>query len=117
MIPFDYMKTTRITLPIAAFDQFKPDWSQQARLPEWCVFCVNDVRMRIALVRRQTRIADDAVRPEIGDIDLQNIPGWLYRIRNFHAEGFGPQRPKGLPVQANLRGVFHVAKIEGYPRM
>ena len=68
--------------------------------------------LREDAVVRLLLVADEAVRPGVGDADLKRMPAWLGRARKLYAVRRMPKGANALSVDKHLRDVAHVAEVE-----
>ena len=79
------------------------DRSQQAGLDQGCVLGeLCDVGPGQSLFRREGLVADDAIGPEVDDLDLEAVARRLDRVGHVHAEGRRPEHAEVLAVETDL---------------
>ena len=67
---------------------------------------------RQTLLRRQRRVTDQAVGPQVGHRDFQQVAGGLNRAGDLDAERASPEHAQVLAVQPHLGDVLDLAQIE-----
>src|SRR5438045_285513 len=91
----------------------KCDSSGRARLVcEKPIRPAGKTRPHPAAIRRQLFVADQPIRPEIGNLDFELVLSGPDLARDLHAKRRLPERPEILSVELHLRDVLYQPEVE-----
>jgi hypothetical protein len=65
-----------------------------------------------AVFLRELFVTDEAVDPEIGDLDDEFVFAFDEGVGDIHAEGFLPEDSERFSVEGGLGEVLHISKVE-----
>jgi hypothetical protein len=92
---------------------------EQARGEQFVLALIElvDIRLGESFLGRKLSIADQPIRPEVDDVDLQVVAAGLHSLRNVDLPGRAPDRTEVFAVESDVREVVDDTEGEGERRV